>query len=424
LEDALLNPGEIICDDRYQIVNRIGMGGMGVVYKARSLALKRDVALKMLTTSNEDLLRRFQREAHLLAQIDHPSVVQIHDIITSSPYGPILVMEYAEGRDLSDFATMDINEAVQVVLTICAGVNACHRYEIIHRDLKPGNIRYNKDGDYLHRVKILDFGLAIPFGSAIYRSLQTRITQVGTVVGTPGFIAPEILRGQVPDKSCDQYGIAMILYTLLTGRVPFANLQGDDLVHAILDGALVGPRLYRSDIPRQLDEVMTRAMDIDPQKRFPDVSAMAFQLVPFIDAAENFRWTRYFTHFSRPIPRRFLEPVSAANQREPEPLIRRLIVEPVRSESPRHEPLRPESPKQELPRPPIQESQPRPPTPVRIKPAEKNHLRRRATPIRHPKVRLDWSANKVFLAFAFGVFFGIAATVLGYYFGCRSSRRQ
>lgn len=403
MEDVVLNPGQIICDGRYEIVNRIGLGGMGVVYKAKALTLKRNVAIKMLTHSTDDLLARFKREAQLLAQIDHPAVIKIYDIQLATKFGPILVMEYAEGQDLSDCLgePFAVAEAVQVVLSVCAGVNACHRWEIIHRDLKPNNIRLNKAGGYLDRVKILDFGLAIPFGSDVHRSIQARVTQVGTIVGTPGFVAPEILRGEIPSKSCDQYGIGTLLYAVLTGRAPFANLQDQDLIQAILEGAYINPRLFRPDIPPPLEAVIARALHPDPLQRFSDVSTLAFELVPFVSSGENIRWTKYFTIASRPVPRKYLQSVSASNECDLSvPLVKRAIVEH------RPSPMSLLAPK---PEPVARHVQP----PVYVPPRKPSRVPRRE----HLQPKRKQILNRqILLAFILGAVFGIATTVVVHFF--------
>jgi eukaryotic-like serine/threonine-protein kinase len=329
MDDVILNPGEIICDGRYEILHSLGQGGMGIVYKARSLALKRDVAIKMLTHLDDDLRKRLLLEGDLLAKVDHDAVVKIYDFVESSPQGPMLVLEYVPGRDLTSVLgkPMDISEAVDLLLAICSGVVACHRLGIVHRDLKPGNIRLVEGTDWRSRVRILDFGIAIPYDSPIIKARQARMTQTGVVVGTPCFIAPELLRHEEPDDKCDQYGLAILLYMLLTGREPFPNLDGKELVQAILQGNYLSPRFLRHDIPAELERIIVRALDTDPRKRFDSVVDFAFALLPFASTKAGSYWNQIFTNARRPVPRELLGAVSAANPVHPVvPLAKRIEV--------------------------------------------------------------------------------------------------
>jgi len=343
MDDVILSPGEIICDGRYEILQVLGQGGMGIVYKARSLALKRDVAIKMLTHIDDQLREKLRREGDLLAQIDHPAVVKIYDFVESSPQGPMLVLEYVPGRDLSSVLgkPMAISEAVDLLLAICSGVAACHRFGIVHRDLKPGNIRLVEGSDWRSRVKILDFGIAIPYDSPIIKARQARMTQVGVVVGTPCFVAPELLRHEEPDDKCDQYGLAIILYMLLTGREPFPDLEGQALAQAILQGNYLSPRFLRPDLRGELERIVTRALATDPRKRFASVVDLAFDLLPFASTKAGAYWTHIFTNARRPVSRQLLEPVSAPNAVQASvPLVKRIevIPGPAPKASPRHLP--------------------------------------------------------------------------------------
>jgi serine/threonine-protein kinase len=327
LDDVILNPGEVICDGRYEILNMLGQGGMGVVYKARSLSLKRDVAIKMLTHIDDAMKTRFSREAELLAKINHPAVVKLHDFIKAGAQGPLLVMEYVQGRDLSSVlhAPMEISEAVDLILGICSGVQTCHKLGIVHRDLKPSNIRLTEGNDWRARVKILDFGIAIPYDSPVLKARQARITQMGVVPGTPCFTAPELIKHEQPSDKCDQYGVALLLYMALTGREPFSSPDNKDLIQAILRGNYIAPRFFRPEIAAELERVIVRALNVDPNARFPSVVALALALLPFASAKANEHWTHYFTKAMRPVSRRLLEPVSAAKQeQEALPLMNRI----------------------------------------------------------------------------------------------------
>ena len=318
--DIALSPGEIICDGRYEIDSMLGRGGMGIVYKARSLSLKRDVAIKMLTDAADELLHRFSREAALMAQVDHPAVVKIFDFRESGKWGPLIVMEYLQGRDLSKVfkGPMPVAQAVDIILGVCSGVYACHKHEIIHRDIKPRNVFLVSADDWRKRVKVLDFGLAIPHDSPLLQAFQARITQMGAVAGTPRFIAPELIRGEEPNEKCDQYAIALMLYMALTGRAPFFDLEGKELLRAIRHGDYLAPQLLRNDLPPALIRILVRALDLDPQKRFASVAELAFALIPFATPKDTDRWTRLFTDASRPVAHELLGPVSGPHANQPE----------------------------------------------------------------------------------------------------------
>jgi serine/threonine protein kinase len=311
-DDIVLPSGEII-DGKYEIIAKIGQGGMGVVYKAHSLSLNRDVAIKMLTHVDEATIQRFQREANSLAGIKHRAIISAHDFGDSGKWGPYLVLAYHRGRDLRAVANSSpsIQEAVDLTLAICTGISACHACSIIHRDLKPSNILVTNSTSWQDRVKILDFGLALPFDSPILKAYQTRITHVGMVPGTPRYIAPELLRRQQPTQQCDQYGIASLLYLLLTGRSPFDDLEGDELLHAIVHGNYTPLHVLRPDTSETLQTAVLRGLHLDPAQRFPNVDDFAIAIVD--DASPNLRnsFTRYFLNAKRPINRRLIEPVSA-----------------------------------------------------------------------------------------------------------------
>jgi len=311
-DDIVLSPGEVI-NGKYEIISKIGQGGMGVVYKARSLAINRDVAIKMLTHVDEETIQRFQREANSLASIKHRAIICAHDFGDSGKWGPYLVLTYHRGRDLRAVAktSPSIQEAVDLTLAICSGISACHACSIIHRDLKPSNILVTNSTSWQERVKILDFGLALPFDSPILKAYQTRITHVGMVPGTPRYIAPELLRRQQPTQQCDQYGIASLLYLLLAGQSPFEDLEGDELLHAIIHGNYSPLHVLRPEISENLKAAVFRALHLDPNQRFPNVDDFALAIVE--DASTNLRnsFTRYFINAKRPIDRRLIEPVSA-----------------------------------------------------------------------------------------------------------------
>src|SRR6516225_7404877 len=219
----------------YDIVSLIGQGGMGEVYKARDSRLNRDVAIKVLpadVAADHDRLTRFEREAQVLASLNHPNIAQIHGVDDSSGT-PALVMELVEGPTLADRIAkgpIPLDEALPIAKQIAEALEAAHEQGIIHRDLKPANIKVRGDGT----VKVLDFGLAKAFdpvastaGNATTSpTLSPHATQAGLILGTAAYMAPEQARGKAVDKRADIWAFGCVLYETLTSRRAF---EGDDL---------------------------------------------------------------------------------------------------------------------------------------------------------------------------------------------------
>jgi serine/threonine-protein kinase len=406
-EDIILPPGEVI-DGKYEILGKIGQGGMGVVYKARSVGIDRENAIKMLTHVDDETLKRFHREASILGSINHRAVMRVDDFGDSGKWGPYLAMEYVLGRDLGDLVKqqpLPIQEAVDLTIAICTGVHACHSQAIIHRDLKPSNIRVTNKTEWQDRIKILDFGLALPFDSPILKAYETRITHGGAVRGTPRYIAPELLLRQPPTKQADQYGIASLLYLLLTGRAPFHDLEGEGLFRAIVNGAYVPVHFLRPDTPPSLQTAISRGLHVDPSQRFPSVDSFAMEIISAASPHLQRMGTRYFLDARRPLDRRLIEPVSSyhpsgfTERKAPSPT----IVAPMLVEAP--------------PRPAVSR-----PTPISLfsppPPALDRPERRIQTPLpgpagtssprRHRERRSDF---KLFLIFTSGAALGAAIAV-------------
>jgi serine/threonine-protein kinase len=290
--DAItINPGEVI-DGKYEILSKLGHGGTSVVYKARSLNLNREVAIKMLVRLDDETFKSFSLEAENLAKLDHPAVARVDYFGSSDKWGPYLVMAYVVGCDLGDMvkSQLSIQEAVDLTLAISSGVAACHTREIIHGNLKPSNIRVTTSTDWQERAKIVGFGRA---------------------PGVHGYIAPEFLRGKKPTEQCDQYAIACLLYLLLTGHAPFRDLEGDDLVRAIVNGNYMDLALIRPDIPGDLRAAVARGLHPDPTQRYSSIGVFAQAIVQFATPSLQENWTRYFANTQRPVNRRLIDSVSA-----------------------------------------------------------------------------------------------------------------
>ncbi len=233
----------------YEILVQIGAGGMGEVWKAKDSQLEREVAIKVLPIAfaeDKDRVRRFQQEAKVLAALNHPNLVQIHEA-GEHEGTPYLVMELLEGETLRERLhgkPLPAKRAAEITREIAIGLSAAHGKGILHRDLKPENIWITKDG----RIKILDFGLAkFDHSSQIGQESATRafLSEPGVVVGTAGYMSPEQVRGEVLDARTDIFSLGIILWEMLTGRRPFEGGSSVEVMHAIL-----------KDDPTDLDEAL------------------------------------------------------------------------------------------------------------------------------------------------------------------------
>jgi serine/threonine protein kinase len=263
----------------YEILGLLGRGGMGVVYKARHLALKRIVAIKMIPAgaSTPELLSRLRTEAELIAQLQHPNIVQIFEIgeLTDCPY---LALEFCDGGSLeARIATnrLGFREAANLVAILSRAIDVTHANNLIHRDLKPANILFRTDGS----PKITDFGLA--------RKLDDpRLTNSGCVVGTPSYMAPEQASGRNESigPAVDVYALGATLYACLTGRSPFAAPNVLETLWLVKTRKAIPIRSIRPDCPRALDAICLKCLEKDPAKRYASAHALAEDLGRFLDS--------------------------------------------------------------------------------------------------------------------------------------------
>ena len=259
----------------YEILAPLGSGGMGEVYRARDTKLDRDVALKVLPdpfAGDPDRLARFQREAHLLAALNHPHIAQIHGL--EDDHGQTaLVMELVEGPTLADRIAegpIPLDEALAIARQVAEALAAAHDHGIIHRDLKPANIKIREDGT----VKVLDFGLAKaiePLGAAgdIVNSptlTSPSMTRQGVVLGTAAYMAPEQARGRPVDKRVDIWAFGVVLFEMLTARRLFVGADVTDTIAAIVKAQ---PDL--TEVPPQVRRLIARCLEKDPVRRLRDI---------------------------------------------------------------------------------------------------------------------------------------------------------
>ena len=253
-------PGEVI--GHFQVERPLGNGGLGVVYLAEDIRLKRKVALKFLTGSaaaNESSVRRLVREAQIAGNLDHPNIASVHEI-GEWQSRPFIALAFCAGTTLSDrlaSGPLPLPEVLAILGQVASGLAHAHAAGVVHRDLKPANIMVGPDG----LVRILDFGLAFP-GSADGLT-STRVTADGQTLGTVPYMAPEQVRGETVDPAADIWALGVTLYEMLTGQLPFAGENTFATMHAILDHAPVPIRQLRPDVPDWLESIVASALEKD-----------------------------------------------------------------------------------------------------------------------------------------------------------------
>jgi serine/threonine protein kinase/tetratricopeptide (TPR) repeat protein len=267
----------------FEITVKLGEGGMGVVYRAKDLQLGRDVALKVLRvapTEDPDHVSRLQREAQLLASLNHPNIAQIYGFETSGEKRA-LVMELVEGPTLAELLAQKLlpfEECLSIATQIVQALAEAHDKGIVHRDLKPQNIKLALGG----RVKVLDFGLARR--QAIAGSLTgdsatlTRATQPGAILGTVGYMAPEQARGETIDTRADIFSFGCVLYEMATGERAFARSSAVETLTAILHEAPFAPSSRRRELPLGFDRVVAHCLEKEPSARFQSAHDLEFAL--------------------------------------------------------------------------------------------------------------------------------------------------
>jgi serine/threonine protein kinase len=270
----------------FEITSLLGEGGMGAVYRGRDTRLDRDVAIKVLLDSfahDADRLARFEREAKLLASLNHPHIAQIYGLEVSDS-SSALVMELVDGPTLADRIAqgpLPLDEALAIARQMTDALEAAHEQAIVHRDLKPANIKLRPDGT----VKVLDFGLAkamdpsLSSGSDPMMSptLTTHATQIGAVLGTAAYMAPEQARGRAVDKRADIWAFGVILDEMLTGRSPFASESVPDTLAQVLTRD-VDLSALPARTPRRLRTLISRCLVKDPKQRLRDIGDVRLML--------------------------------------------------------------------------------------------------------------------------------------------------
>ena len=297
---------ETVVDGRYRVLHRLGSGGMAEVYCAQDLQLGRKVALKILYrrfAEDSEFVERFRREASSAAGLQHQHVVAVYD---RGEYDGTyyIAMEYLEGRSLKTIiqqeAPLDPDRAIDLTIQVLRAARFAHRRGIIHRDLKPHNVIVDADG----RAKVTDFGIA--------RAGASDMTQTGSIMGTAQYLSPEQAQGHAVSAASDLYSIGIILYELLTGRVPFDGESAVTVALKQVNERPTPPSAYNPAVTPELEEAVMRALEKDPARRYPDADAF----IAALQAARDGTATAVLA----PVPPPPLEPPSEAYAYPEEPL--------------------------------------------------------------------------------------------------------
>jgi non-specific serine/threonine protein kinase len=256
----------------YKILEELGRGGMGVVYRAEDTKLDRIVALKFLAPraiGGEEDRARFLHEAKAEAALSHPNICTIHEI-DEVDGRPFIAMQYVEGQDLGERigeGPLRISEAADIALQAAAGLQEAHEKDIVHRDIKPANIMINKKG----RVKIMDFGLAKALG-------RTMLTRADSTLGTYAYMSPEQSRGDDVDCRTDIWSLGVVLYEMITGRLPFRGDYEQAVVYSIITEEPEPVTALRTGVPMELERVVSKCLRKDPDRRYQDMADLAADL--------------------------------------------------------------------------------------------------------------------------------------------------
>jgi serine/threonine protein kinase len=270
-------------DDKYRIERLIAIGGMGAVYLGTHVGLRKRVAIKVLNPqlNSAPMLERFHREAITASQIGHEGIAQVTDLGTSAEGEPFLVMEYLEGESLASrlkaTGPLAIEDACELGCAILSPLAAAHHAGIIHRDLKPDNVFMVRQSRG-EMVKLLDFGISRAKG----QDSSFRLTTTGLILGTPYYMSPEQARGDSEvTVGADLYAFGVMLYEMLIGVVPIRAENYNQLMYRVMTGDYTWPRQLRQDLPEALEQIIVRAMALEPADRPSSAHELEAALMPF-----------------------------------------------------------------------------------------------------------------------------------------------
>jgi serine/threonine-protein kinase len=266
-----------LLNDRYQLLERFGSGGMAEVYRARDQMLDRYVAIKVLRedySENPDFVQRFRQEARAAANLSHPNIVTVHDFGLAD--GQLfIVMELVPGTDMKSLlrqrGRFAIDQAIPLIVQACAGIGYAHRAGLVHCDVKPHNMLVTPD----KRLKVTDFGIARAIAAI------TPGERSDVVWGSPQYFSPEQAAGHAPSPASDVYSLGVVLYEMLTGTLPFTASTAEELARLHMQAAPLAPSEYIPDIPQSLEEIILKVLSKEPSARYRTADQLGRVLMKF-----------------------------------------------------------------------------------------------------------------------------------------------
>ncbi|MHC4599847.1 MAG: serine/threonine protein kinase, partial [Planctomycetota bacterium] len=267
-----------------KVEKKLGQGGMGAVYQGTQLSLGREVAIKVISEAymtNEQAVARFEREARSVAQLNHPNIVQVYDLGRTSEGQYYIIMEFVEGRSLSEFlktkGAFPERECLTMIRQAAKGLQAAAEKQIIHRDIKPDNLMVTVKGV----VKVADFGLAKDTGSA------SQLTATGHVMGTPAYIAPEQGDGRVADHRSDIYSLGATLFAMLTGEMPYTGETPIAIVLQHIQAPVPDPKEKKPDLDDDTGKIVKKMMAKEPEARYQSCAELIHDIDVVLGVAKD-----------------------------------------------------------------------------------------------------------------------------------------
>jgi eukaryotic-like serine/threonine-protein kinase len=277
--DVVIDVGQVL--DKYELLERVGQGGMAVVYRGLDRSLRRQVAVKVLhrhLADHQEARDRFEREAHAVAKLRHENILEIFDYSGGTSNESYIVTEFIEGVTLKQFVTDHpprfAEIGAMVVLQICRALGHAHAQGVLHRDVKPENVMIRSDGV----VKLTDFGIS--------QMLDVqRLTVTGQLLGSPAYMSPEHVEGKPLDFRTDVFAAGIVLYQLTVGKLPFEGKNPHEILKRIAECKFADPRQVNPRVGNELGKIILRAMARDPDDRFPDVTEMVTALARYLEGS-------------------------------------------------------------------------------------------------------------------------------------------
>ncbi len=282
-----------VLDSRYQVLDKLGEGGMSYVYEAREVNSGQHIAIKVLIPKlgrEKSSVERLRREAGLAMRLEHPHVCRILRFGETESGLMYLVMPYLQGELLSDremrVGPLPTDVGVEWLVQVCAGLHHAHGFHIVHRDLKPENIMLVQGSDGREKAVIMDFGLAKENRTD---PVLAKLTATGIILGTPEFMSPEQIRGRELDARSDVYALGIVAFEMFTGQLPFSGRTPQEQMLARLRGQPTPLRQVRSDLPPALEAALTRSLQSEPGDRFATAREFGLALLETAEPAEQKR---------------------------------------------------------------------------------------------------------------------------------------